>query len=64
MFSEHPYVPQSTYEETSPKTSVGNDLAKKIGKYFGGKRRRKSRKSRKTKSRKTKSRKTKSRRRR
>jgi hypothetical protein len=63
MFSEEPYVPPPTYEETSPKTSVGNDLAKKIGQYFGGRRRRKtlnSKKSRKSR----KSRKTKSRRRR
>ena len=54
--------PDSVYYHGPDKTSVGNDLAKKIGQYFGGKIRRKSRKTIKTKSRKT--RKTKSRRRR
>lgn len=57
MFSEEPYVPPPTYEETPIKTNIGNDLANKIGQYFGGRRRRKTRKSRK-------SRKSKSRRRR
>jgi hypothetical protein len=64
-------TPDSVYYHGPQKNSVGNDLAKKIGQYFGGRTRHKSRKtksrktkSRKTKSRKTKSRKTKSRRRR
>jgi len=57
MFSEEPYIAPPSYEQTPQKTSVGNDLAKKIGQYFGGRRRSKSRKSRK-------SRKSKSRRRR
>ena len=63
MFSEEPYVVPPTYEQTPEKTNIGDQLANKIGKYFGGKRRRKTLKSRKSrKSRKT--RKTKSRRRR
>jgi hypothetical protein len=53
-------TPDSVYYHGSDQTSVGNDLAKKIGQYFGGKRRNKTRKSRKSR----KSRKTKSRRRR
>jgi len=57
MFSEEPYIAPPSYEQTPQKNSVGNDLAKKIGQYFGGRRRSKSRKSRK-------SRKSKSRRRR
>ena len=48
MFSEEPYVPPPSYEETPSKTSIGNDLANQIGKYFGGRRRRKTRKSRKS----------------
>jgi hypothetical protein len=46
-------TPDSVYYHGPQKNSVGNDLAKTIGQYFGGKRRHKSRK---TKSRKTKSR--------